>query len=69
MYQHLPPKTEILLQWGWSDLEGYYQDLQNRPLDSTSVDEWLSDWSRISECFDELYSRLYLARLSADNGS
>jgi oligoendopeptidase F len=63
MFKELPPKTEALLQWGWKDFEGYYQDLlaSSRQLTNVKLAEWLSDWSRLSECFDELYSRVYLA--------
>ena len=61
MFKDLPPITGILLQWGWNDLQGYYQDLQTRSLDAASLAEWLTDWTRLAECLDELYTRLYLA--------
>jgi len=61
MFKDLPPAPGILLQWGWKNLQGYYQDLQARPLNDASLAEWLTDWTRLGECLDELYTRLYLA--------
>ena len=61
MFRSLPPNTETLMQWGWKDFQDYYQELNNRSLNAGSLVEWIIDWSRLSECLDELYNRLYVA--------
>ena len=57
----LPVSTEELLDWEWSDIEPGYVELEKMPLTSGNVDGWLSSWSRVAECADELYNRLYIA--------
>jgi oligoendopeptidase F len=61
MFKSLPPNTETLLQWGWKDFQDFYLDLNSRSLNAGSLAEWSADWSRLSECLDELYNRLYVA--------
>ena len=61
MFKDLPPTTAILMQWSWNDFQGYYQELNARTLNKANLAEWLTDWTRLGECVDELYTRLYLA--------
>ncbi len=49
------------MHWGWPQFEPLYRDLAARPLEAASLGAWLADWSRVSECVDELYNRLYVA--------
>ncbi len=57
----LPTDPQIFLTWGWNELEPFAQDLLRREITAETVEEWLSDWSRLSEVVDEMYTRLYLA--------
>lgn len=49
------------IDWPWSRIEPYFQDLETRTLDAGSVDAWLSDWSAVAERIDETNRRLEVA--------
>ncbi len=49
------------MDWAWSRVEPYYQNLESRPLDITSVDAWLRDWTRLGDLLIETHARLRAA--------
>lgn len=55
---NLPTDTQALLAADWATFEPLFQDLRKRPLTSESAAGWLADWSQLSDCIEELYSRL-----------
>jgi len=59
MFSSLPDNAIPLLEWDWSQIEPYFQDLVNRPLNEGSLSAWLDDWSQLSKLMDESYWRLY----------
>ena len=59
MFSSLPDNAIPLLEWDWSQIEPYFQDLVNRPLNEGSLSVWLDDWSQLSKLMDESYWRLY----------
>lgn len=61
MFSTLPPQLDDLLQWSWPQLEPYYKELAARTLTAETLTHWLSDWSRLSECVEEMGLRLYVA--------
>ena len=61
MLKNLPSTPEALLAWTWPEIEPYYDDLASRPLSSAGIGEWLTDWTRLGEKIEELYSRLSVA--------
>jgi len=61
MLNPLPANTTDLLNWAWPAIEPHFQELTTRSIDSSTVAEWLADWSRLSACLSELYARLYVA--------
>lgn len=61
MFNTLPPETGALLAWDWQQFEPYYHDLKQRSLSDQNAREWLSDWSMLQSCVDELYNRLMVA--------
>ncbi|MEW6093954.1 MAG: M3 family oligoendopeptidase [Chloroflexota bacterium] len=61
MLKNLPSTPEALIAWTWPEIEPHYKDLEARPLAAASVDEWLTDWTRLGEKLDEMYSRLAVA--------
>jgi oligoendopeptidase F len=61
MLKNLPTTPETLLDWTWPEVEPHYKDLESRPLTAAGVSEWLTDWTRLGEKLDELYSRLSVA--------
>ena len=58
MLKSLPSATTDLLKWTWGEIEPYYQDLQNRPLNEDNVNEWLKDWSDLARHIYEIQFRL-----------
>jgi oligoendopeptidase F len=60
-FQKLPTTKDAILVLTWNDLEPYYSDLEARPLNRETVQEWLKDWSRLAETADEQYWRLNIA--------
>lgn len=61
MPDSLPSTPQELLAWQWSEIEPHYRALEDRPLNAQNVDEWLTDWTRLSEKLDEMYTRLSIA--------
>jgi oligoendopeptidase F len=63
MLHKLPATPEQLLAWTWPDIEPYYRELLARPLAAVNLEEWLADWSRVSEHVNELMQRLAVATI------
>ncbi len=61
MLKNLPSTPQEIIAWTWPEIEPHYKDLQARPLDASSVDAWLADWSKLGELLEEMYSRLAVA--------
>ena len=61
MFNSFPSDPNTLLISNWATYEPYYLDLQSRPVTEKTVQAWLQDWSRLSDCLDELNSRLVVA--------
>lgn len=61
MISSLPQTAREFMNWDWSQIEPYYQDLMARPLTAENVGEWLAGWTRLSELSNETYSRLLVA--------
>ncbi len=61
MFANLPNDARAAFDWSWEQLEPYYADLQARELNAGNVEQWLADWSHLSELVSELYARLYVA--------
>lgn len=61
MFGSIADDTEKILNLTWEEIEPYYRDLQTRTLSPQNVDEFLLDWTTVSETVDETYSRLNVA--------
>ena len=61
MFSTLPDSALKFMDWNWSQIEPYYQDLTDRYLDPANVEDWLTDWSRLGELLGETFIRLYIA--------
>lgn len=61
MLNQLPAHTAALLNWTWPDIKPHFEALAARPITAATSAEWLADWSRLSACLSEMYSRLYVA--------
>jgi oligoendopeptidase F len=60
-FQTLPKDAESILKLKWTDLEPYFKDLESRSLNKGIVEQWLLDWTVLSDIISETYSRLSLA--------
>ena len=61
MLPTLPGDAFEFMDWSWSQIEPYYQELMDRSIDAGDVADWLSDWSRLKALLDETFNRIYVA--------
>ncbi len=61
MSHALPSDAVNLSNWTWKEIEPYYADLLRRPVYDDNAGQWLSDWTRLSELIEEVFSRLHVA--------
>ncbi|MBN2387792.1 MAG: M3 family oligoendopeptidase [Anaerolineales bacterium] len=61
MLKNLPTTPEELIAWTWPEIEPHFSNLGDRLLEAGTVQEWLTDWTRLGEKLEELYARLALA--------
>lgn len=61
MFDSLPQDAAGLVEWNWTEFERYYSDLVRRNLSGQGLEDFLSEWTRVSELLDEAFSRLYVA--------
>lgn len=47
--ERLPESASAFSNATWDDIAPYYRWLADRPLDDTTVEAWLADWSRLEE--------------------
>ncbi len=55
------PNAQEFMDWSWSQMEPYYQDLIDWPLSESNATEWLGNWSSLRKLADETYARLQLS--------
>jgi oligoendopeptidase F len=61
MLTGLPETTQELMTWDWPQFQPYAKQLAKERIHAGNIEEWLRDWSLLSECVDELYNRLLVA--------
>ena len=49
----LPDSPDAFKDVAWEDVEPYYRELLERPLDGGNVESWLADWSRFESMLSE----------------
>ncbi len=57
----LPSDPAVFMQWDWSQLKPYADDLLGQPLTSDSLESWMSAWSDFNRIITEINSRLLVA--------
>lgn len=57
-FTSLPTDAKSILAMKWQDYEHFYSDLESRPLNESTIDAWLDDWSALAACIDEQFTRL-----------
>jgi oligoendopeptidase F len=67
---NLPERSDAFAGSTWQDLRPYYEALAAAPLDATTVDGWLRDWSRLESLISEAASLAMIAYTcdTADEG-
>ncbi len=60
MYPHYPQTSQEFMQLPWSAIEPFYQELAGRSLDAANVNQFLLDWTALSQLWYEAYQRLYV---------
>lgn len=61
MLSKLPNTTHKFMDWTWPEIEPYYQEMAEFPLNSTTIKEWLGQWSLLYNLTTETYCRLRVA--------
>jgi oligoendopeptidase F len=57
----LPSSPSAFAKASWDDVAPYFDDLAARPLDPSTIDVWLAEWSRLEELVTEAASRAMIA--------
>jgi oligoendopeptidase F len=57
----LPPSPTAFAKATWDDVAPYFDDLASRPLDPSTVESWLGEWSRLEELVTEAAARAMIA--------
>jgi oligoendopeptidase F len=61
MFNTLPKTAQEFMTWKWEQIEPFYAELETRNIDAGNVNQWLADWSRLTELVDEANNRLSIA--------
>lgn len=61
MLTNLPSDSSAILDYTWSDIKPFAEELQARTLTADNLDEYMRDLSLFSRVFDEMGSRIYVA--------
>ena len=57
----LPASPAAFAQASWDDIAPYFDDLVARPLEPSTIDSWLAEWSRLEELVTEAAARAMIA--------
>jgi oligoendopeptidase F len=58
---YLPQTSHEFMQLPWSSIQPFYQELAARSLEESNVDQFLADWTTLTQLWSEAYQRLYVA--------
>lgn len=61
MFETLPKSALDFMDWDWAKIEPYINELISRDLNADNINQWLTDWTQISELLSECFSRLQVA--------
>jgi len=61
MISPYPKTAHEFMSLTWAQIEPFYQELADRPIDASTVSAWLADWTHLSRLVYETYERLYVA--------
>jgi oligoendopeptidase F len=61
VFETLPATAAEFSTWTWPQIAPYYEELLARPLSSTTIDQWMADWTRLGSLHDEVSTRFTVA--------
>jgi len=61
MFTTLSKDPQVFINWDWAQIKPYADDLAKRSLSTTSLDDWVKDWSDLNRMLSEIYARLWVA--------
>ena len=61
MISPYPKTAQEFMSLAWAQIEPYYQELADRPINASNVSAWLADWTHLSRLVYETNERLYVA--------
>jgi len=59
-FKTLPTDPQSILAMTWEDYAPFYNNLEARTLEESSIEAWLDDWSGLAACIDEQFTRLQI---------
>jgi oligoendopeptidase F len=57
----LPPSPAAFAKASWDDVAPYFDDLAARPLEPSTIEPWLAEWSRLEELVTEAAARAMIS--------
>ena len=60
MFNTLPKQTTDFMDWTWSQIKPYFDNLLERELTAETLESWLSDWTLLSDLISETRTRLWI---------
>jgi oligoendopeptidase F len=71
MFTALTKDPQVFIDWDWTQIKPFADDLEKRPLSPTSLDDWVMDWSDLNRTLSEILARLWVATTldTADQGA
>jgi oligoendopeptidase F len=61
MYNALPKDPAVFMQWDWAHIKAYADDLLHQPLTSSTLENWMMNWSDLNRIISEILARLQVA--------
>lgn len=58
MFQNLPNSSDEFLALSWEEVQPFFESLVKQTIDSGNVSEWLAEWTRLHDLFEESFNRL-----------
>ncbi len=60
MFASLPKTSQEFMRLSWSEIAPFYQELARRKLTASNVEQFLLDWTALTQLWHETFQRLYV---------
>ncbi|MBT3240118.1 MAG: M3 family oligoendopeptidase [Chloroflexi bacterium] len=58
MFSNLPQSALDAMDWSWEDYRVFYDNLEERALNTETLEKWMQDWSALEKLIYEVLSRM-----------